>query len=84
MSTFESDRDLIVSLSINESKCLLRLLDHDSIQNDTPPELWKALAAAKRCPDVSRYFLMEKTRVQVTPDPIIEMRGWSKRLVTKG
>ena len=62
MSTFESDRNLIVNLTDKNARTVLGLLDGRTADNETPPELHAALAAAHRSPEVSRYFLVEKTR----------------------
>ena len=62
MSTFESDRDLVVDLTDKNARTVLGLLDGGTADNGAPPELQAALAAALRSPDVSRYFLVEKTR----------------------
>ena len=59
--TFEADRDLIVSLSDRDAKSVLGLLDNGATYAESPAELRSALAAAKRSPDVSRYFLVTKS-----------------------
>jgi uncharacterized protein (DUF1778 family) len=58
--TFEVDRDLIVSLSDQDAKSVLDLLDNGATHAETPAELRAALTAAQRSPDVSRYFLVNK------------------------
>lgn len=59
--TFEADRDLIVSLSERDAKSVLGLLDNGASDSESPADLRTALAAAKRSPDVSRYFLVNTT-----------------------
>jgi hypothetical protein len=65
MSSFERDRDLIVALPTQYAKSILELLDNGATHAETPSELREAFAAAQRCPDVSRFFLIEKMRGQV-------------------
>ena len=62
MSAFEDNRELIIALDDSEAKCILSLLDNWAAQTEAPPRLRKALAAAQLCPDVARYFLVEKTQ----------------------
>jgi hypothetical protein len=63
MSSFERDRDLIAALPAQYAKSVLGLLDNGASHAETPAELRAAFAAAQRCPDVSRFFLVEKTRM---------------------
>jgi hypothetical protein len=65
MSTFKSDRDLVMNLADKDARTVLKLLDGGTAHNEAPAELHAALAAAHRIPDVSRYFLVEKTRNHV-------------------
>ena len=60
VSTFKADRDLIVGLTDKDAHTVLRLLDGGSTHHEAPSEFRVALEAAKRSPDVSRYFLVEK------------------------
>jgi hypothetical protein len=62
MSTFKADRDLIVDLTDKNACTVLKLFDGGTADNGAPPELQAALAAAHRSPEVSRYFLVEKSR----------------------
>ncbi len=62
MSTFKTDRDLVGDLTDKDANTVLGLLEGGMAHNEAPPELHAALAAARRSPDVSRYFLVEKTR----------------------
>ena len=65
MHSFEQDRDAIVSLPAQYAKTVLRMLDSKkSPIARTPVELKRALAAAQRCPDVARFFLVEKLQAQ--------------------
>jgi len=64
MSTFKTDRDLVVHLTDKDAQTVLGLLDGGTAHNEAevPPEFRAALAAAHRSPDVSRYFLVEKAQ----------------------
>ena len=64
MHSFERDRNVIVSLPVEHAKTVLGLLDNKRARLKTPIELRSALAAAQRCPDVARFFLVEKVRAQ--------------------
>ena len=65
MHSFEHDRDVIVSLPARYAKTVLGLMENKSMRVNTPIELRAALAAAQRCPDVARFFLVEKLRTQL-------------------
>ena len=65
MRSFERDRDLIAALPAQYAKSVLGLLDNGATQAETPTELRAAFAAAQRCPDVARFFLVEKTQKYV-------------------
>jgi hypothetical protein len=65
MRSFERDRDLIAALPAQYAKSVLGLLDNGATQAETPAELRVAFAAAQRCPDVARFFLVEKTQKYV-------------------
>ena len=61
MHSFEQDRDVIVSLPAVYAKTVLQMLDNKKTRAAKAPlELKRALAAAQRCPDVARFFLVEK------------------------
>lgn len=61
MHSFVRDRDVIIALPAQYAKAVLRMLDSKTGRSSkTPAELRKAVAAAQRCPDVARFFLMEK------------------------
>ena len=64
MHSFERDRDMILSLPAEHAKTVLGLLENKRARLKTPIELRRALAAAQRCPDVARFFLVEKMRAQ--------------------
>lgn len=65
MSTFKADRDLIVGLSDKDAHEVLAVLDSGGTHEEVPIEFRAALEAASRSPDVSRYFLVEKSRDHV-------------------
>ena len=64
MHSFEHDRDVIVSLPAEHAETVLGMLDNKKLRANPPVELRRALAAAQRCPDVARFFLVEKLRIQ--------------------
>jgi hypothetical protein len=83
MSTFKSDRDLVVDLTDKDAHTVLGLLDGGTARNEAPPELQAALAAAHRSPDVSRYFLVEKTQNYVAWQFPRRMGGERRALETR-
>ena len=74
--TFQSDRSLIIGLSDRDAESVLDLLDNGTSHAEAPAEFQDALAAAKRSPEVSRYFLVNKTQkeehhaAQKRPQPV--------------
>ena len=60
MNSFELDRDVIISLPTQYAKSVLRWMDKPAARTKTPFELRAVVAAAQRCPDVARFFLVEK------------------------
>ena len=66
MNSFERDRELIVSLPAQHAAHVLGLLNNGATHAEAPAELRAAFAAAQRCPDMARFFLVEKTRMDVT------------------
>ena len=62
MSTFESDRDLVVDLTDKDAHTVLRPPDGRTADNEAPLEFHAALTAAHRSPEVPRYRLVGKTR----------------------
>lgn len=65
MHSFERDRDVIIALPAQHAKAVLRVLDSKTTRGrSTPAELRHAIAAAQRCPDVARFFLMEKLQTR--------------------
>ena len=66
MNSFERDRELIVSLPAQHAARVLALLNNGATHAEAPAELRAQFAAAQRCPDVARFFLVEKTRIYVT------------------
>ena len=76
--TFETDRDLIVSLSDQDAKSVLGLLDNGASNAESPAELRAAFAAAKRSPDVSRYFLVTKAEKKEDHAPQERLRPISR------
>ena len=65
MSTFNADRDLITGLTDKDAHSVLGLIDGGATQDEAPSEFRAALAAVRRSPDVSRYFLVAKTQKYV-------------------
>lgn len=60
--TFYEDRALISNLSDEHAASVLELLETGVPHNEAPSAFRAALAAAQRSPDVSRFFLVEKSR----------------------
>ena len=82
MDSFEHDRDVIVTLPVQYAKKVLRFMDSRTAPSQTPFELRPAVAAAQRCPDVARFFLVEKLRTQQVHEFPFEAGRWKKpRLV---
>jgi hypothetical protein len=82
VDTFEHDRNVIVTLPVQYARKVLRLLDNRASPAQTPFELRPAVAAAQRCPDVARFFLVEKLRTTVDEQPPFPDGRWKKpRLV---
>lgn len=61
MSGFLEDRALIMALTDEEAHELLAFLDAEKRIKPLPSSLEAALIAAVRCPDMSRYFLVQKS-----------------------
>ncbi len=65
MHSFERDREVIIALPAQYAEAVLRMLDQKTAgPRNTPAELRKAIAAAQRCPDVARFFLVEKLQTR--------------------
>jgi hypothetical protein len=65
MTIFEADRERIASLSDQNAFFILGLLDCGLPHKKAPPRLRATLEAARRIPDVSRYFLVNKAQKYV-------------------
>jgi hypothetical protein len=65
MSTFKTDRDLILGLTDKDAHEVLAVLDYGETDQGRSSSFRAALEAANRSPDVSRYFLVEKAQNHV-------------------
>ena len=83
MNSFEHDRDVIMSLPTQYAKSVLRLMDNKSAAVRTPFELRAVVAAAQRCPDEARFFLVEKMQSQVSHLSSYEEAIWKRPQLVK-
>lgn len=78
MNSFEHDRDVIMSLPAQYARSVLRLMERKPTPAKTPFELRTVVAAAQRCPDVARFFLVEKMQSQVRQQASYEEATWKR------